>query len=90
MTFLEDFHIDDGSMVGLDPCVAFCYGVEWHMVAELLKEGHAFSITIYAQNADRIVKLAEDRGRRVQSKWVNDDFKFIKVEEDRNPDKEPW
>lgn len=65
---LHSFHIDNGELDGMSAEEAFCLGVEWQMFRERLKVGEPFEEMYHTANAARLVKLAEECGRFVESR----------------------
>ena len=63
MHLIESFEIDDGSVSDLRPERCFVLGVEWQDFRSKLKGTKPFSALIHAENAGRLVRLAERSGR---------------------------
>ena len=63
---VESFDVDDGSLDGLSPQLCFVLGTEWEKFFQRLATGASFSDLIHANNAERLVRLAERRGRFVE------------------------
>lgn len=76
---VQPFDIDDGSLDDVDPKLAFCFGFEWHRFYVSLKHDCALIHHVHADNAARLVKLAERHGRKATVRWLNDDWKTIRV-----------
>lgn len=75
MTLAEDFWIDDGQLDGLTPQQCFVLGVEYETIARLLRKPRKqFFKVIHSTNERRLLRLAEKLGRKVTSRWLNDDW----------------
>ncbi len=79
---VEPFDIDDGSLEGITQKEAFTLGVEWLMFRRHLQSGQPFKVLCLANNASRLVKMAERHNRFVEDRgtgyegwsevWVGD------------------
>ena len=79
---IEPFDIDDGSLNGVSGKEAFALGVEWLMFRRRLQSGEPFKVLCLANNAARLVKMAERYNRFVEDRrtgcdgwrevWVGD------------------
>ena len=79
---IEPFDIDDRSLDGVSVQEAFALGVEWLMFRRRLASGEPFKVLCLANNASRLVKLAERHNRFVEDRrtgcegwtevWVGD------------------
>jgi len=76
---IESFEIDGGAISGLTQEACFVLGVEWGKFFEKIKLGFPFDMIVHADNADRLVSLAEKRGRFVEHRLIGNGWASIWV-----------
>jgi hypothetical protein len=63
---VEPFDVDDGSLASVSPAECFALGVEWQTFRQRLATGARFTELCLANNAVRLVAMAERQGRYVE------------------------
>jgi hypothetical protein len=76
---VQPFDVDDDSLSGLSPQECFSLGVEWQMFRSQLEAGKPFTLTVLANNANRLTKLAERTQRFVEARPARDGWSLITV-----------
>jgi len=80
---LEPFNVDGDELTGIRPQVIFALGVEWEMVRCELDSGRAVVRTIHRENAERIEKMCQRRGRSFEIEpcpHTEDQWSYLRVE----------
>ena len=70
---VEPFDVDGGELDGLTPQHVFALGVEWQMFRSQLETGNPVSVTVMAENADRLKALCERNNRVCRVRLIGDD-----------------
>lgn len=64
---VQSFCVDDGSLDRETRQQAFTIGVEWGRAWELAKRPGPFTLTIHAENSERILAMLAHQGRQAKT-----------------------
>lgn len=72
---VEPFDVDDGSLDGFSPQEIFCFGVEWEMFRQKLKDTpRSFTEQIHSANVQRLLAMCKRHERSAIRRLVGDDY----------------
>jgi hypothetical protein len=76
----EPFDIDDGSLDGIDPKLAFTLGAQWMQIRQQLDTGRYVEQSVLADNRDRVEKMLNRRGRDFELSEADQGWCVLQVE----------